>query len=175
MASQPRNGSYEASFLRERRFFFLGVEMDIYRVGFIGHRVVYHFRPIEAQLRQIILKLLEEKEFVEFYIGRNGDFDILVASIIKGIQRDVGTHNNCLILVLPYPVADYKYYEEYYDEILIPHNLNHVHFKAAIGKRNDWIIENTDLLIMHVVREEGNSAKCKKKAEKIGREIINLV
>ena len=148
--------------------------MDIFRVGFIGHKEIEHFRQIEEQLREVIGKLLDEKEFVEFYVGRNGDFDIMVASVIKGIQRDIGTYNNCLILVLPYPVADFDSYEDYYDEVLIPHELNNVHYKAAIEKRNEWIIDNSDLLIMHVVREEGNSAKCMKKAEKIGRKIINL-
>ncbi len=148
--------------------------MDIFRVGFIGHKEVEHFRQIEERLREVIGKLLDEKEFVEFYVGRNGDFDIMVASVVKSIQRDIGTYNNCLILVLPYPVADYESYKEYYNEVLIPHELNSVHFKAAIEKRNEWIIDNSDLLVMHVVREEGNSAKCKKKAEKLGRKIINL-
>ena len=148
--------------------------MDIFRVGFIGHKEVDHFRQIEEQLREVIGKLLDEKEFVEFYVGRNGEFDIMVASVIKSIQRDVGTYNNCLILVLPYPVADYESYKEYYNEVLIPHELNNVHFKAAIEKRNEWIIDNSDLLIMHVVREAGNSAKYKRKAEKVGRKIINL-
>ena len=36
------------------------------------------------------------------------------------------------------------------------------------------IIDKFDLLIMHVVREAGNAAKCKRKAEKVGRKIINL-
>lgn len=148
--------------------------MGIFRVGFIGHKEIEHFRQIEEQLREVIGKLLDEKEFIEFYVGRNGEFDIMVASVIKSIQRDVGTYNNCLILVLPYPVADYDSYEDYYDEVLIPHELNNVHYKAAIEKRNEWIIDNSDLLIMHVVHEEGNSAKCMKKAEKIGRKIINL-
>ena len=148
--------------------------MDIFRVGFIGHKEIEHSRQIEEQLRKVIKKLIDEKEFVEFYVGRNGEFDIMVASIIKSIQRDVGTYNNSLILVLPYPVADYESYEEYYNEVLIPYELNNVHFKAAIGKRNEWIINNSDLLIMHVIREAGNSAKCKRKAEKIGMKIINI-
>ena len=84
----------------------------------------------------------------------------MVASVIKGIQRDRGTYNNCLILVLPYDVADMDSYEEYYNEVMIPRELYKVHYKAAIEKRNEWIIDNTDLMIMHVTKEEGNSAKC---------------
>lgn len=92
--------------------------MDIFKVGFIGHKEVENFFNVEQQqIHDNVIKLLDEKEFVEFYIGRNGEFDIMVASVIKGIQRDRGTYNNCLILVLPYDVADMDSYEEYYNEV----------------------------------------------------------
>ena len=150
--------------------------MDIFKVGFIGHKEVENFFNVEQQqIHDNVIKLLDEKEFVEFYIGRNGEFDIMVASVIKGIQRDRGTYNNCLILVLPYDVADMDSYEEYYNEVMIPRELYKVHYKAAIEKRNEWIIDNTDLMIMHVTMEEGNSAKCLKKAQGIGRKIINII
>ena len=122
--------------------------MDIFKVGFIGHKEVENFFNVEQQqIHDNVIKLLDEKEFVEFYIGRNGEFDIMVASVIKGIQRDRGTYNNCLILVLPYDVADMDSYEEYYNEVMIPRELYKVHYKAAIEKRNEWIIDNTDLMI----------------------------
>ncbi len=148
--------------------------LDIFRVGFIGHREVSDFRYIEDRLDAVIGKLISQKEFVEFYVGRNGEFDIMVASSVKRRQRDFGTYNNSLILVLPYPVADTESYEKFYDEVLLPPELYKVHYKAAIQKRNDWIIYNSDLLIMHVTREKGNAAKCMKKAIKIGKKIINI-
>ena len=103
--------------------------MEIFSVGFIGHREVENFLQIQEQLREIIEKLIEEKEFVEFYVGRNGEFDIIVASVIKNIQRKLGTSKNWLTLVLLYYVADFKYYEEYYNEVIIPYELNNVHYK----------------------------------------------
>lgn len=159
----------------ERRFFLFGGQvLEVFKVGFIGHKEIDNFRHIEEQLREVIGELLDKKEFVEFYVGRNGDFDVMVASVIKSIQRDVGTYNNCLILVLPYLIAEFESYAKYYDEVIIPYELSSVHYKAAIEKRNEWLIDNSDLLVMHVVREEGNSAKCMKKAQSIGRKIINL-
>lgn len=77
--------------------------------------------------------------------------------------------------MLPYDAADMDSYEEYYDDVMIPRELYKVHYKATIEKRNEWIIDNTDLMIMHVTREEGNSAKCLKKAQELGREIINII
>ena len=63
---------------------------DIYRVSFIGHREVEHFREVEEQLERIVVELIKTKEYVEFYVGRNGEFDLMVASVIKRSQRDYG-------------------------------------------------------------------------------------
>ena len=49
--------------------------MEIYRVSFIGHREVDRFRDVEDCIEEIVKNLIQEKEYVEFYIGRNGEFD----------------------------------------------------------------------------------------------------
>ena len=79
---------------------------EIYRVSFIGHRQIDRFRFVEEQLDRIISDLLNRKEYVEFYVGRNGDFDTMVASAVKRGQKAYGAANSSLILVLPYSVAD---------------------------------------------------------------------
>ena len=147
--------------------------MEIYRVSFIGHRVLYKIQHIEDRLKRIFRELLYKKEYVEFYVGRNGDFDIVVASAIKRIQKDLGNHNSSLILVLPYHAKDEKYYEKYYDEMCMPVG-REVHYKAAIMKRNEWLIENSDLLIAYVENESGGAYKTLKYAERKGIEIINI-
>lgn len=145
--------------------------MDVFRVAFIGHREVDDFRLIEEKLDEIIRNLIDTKEYVEFYVGRNGEFDIMVASAVKRAQRDYGNANNCLILVIPYPVADEEYYQDFYDEILYPSELHRVYYKAAITKRNEWFIDNSDLLVAYVVRDYGGAYECLKKAEKINKNI----
>ena len=54
--------------------------LDTYRVSFIGHREVENFRFIEEQVEDIVKELIQTKEFVEFYVGRNGEFDIMVGN-----------------------------------------------------------------------------------------------
>ena len=56
---------------------------EIYRVSFIGHRRIDRFRFVEEQLDRIIGDLMSRKEYVEFYVGRNGEFDTMVASAVK--------------------------------------------------------------------------------------------
>lgn len=145
--------------------------MEIYRVSFIGHREVNNFSFVEEQVYKIVIDLISSKEFVEFYVGRNGEFDILVASVIKRVRRNMGNRNSTLILVLPYKVANMEDYEKYYDEVMLPRELYKVHYKYAITKRNEWFIENSDLLVAYVVRDYGSAAQCLKKAIQRGIEI----
>ena len=146
----------------------------IYRVSFIGHRQIDRFRFVEEQLDKIISDLLLHKEYVEFYVGRNGDFDTMVASAVKRGQKAYGTANSSLILVIPYAVADMDLLEKFYDEIWLPEGLYKVHYKSAITKRNEWFVEHSNLLVAYVEREKGGAARCLKQAEKKGIKIKNI-
>ena len=139
-----------------------------YRVSFIGHRQVERFWNIEKQVDKIVRELIRTKEFVEFYVGRNGEFDIMVASVIKRAQRDLGKANNALILVIPYQIANMEDMEKFYDEVWYPDELYGVHYKSAITKRNEWFVDHSDLLVAYVIRESGGAYECMKKAQQKG-------
>ncbi len=76
--------------------------MEICRVAFFGHRDFSAHVEVEQQLYPILRELLQTRSYVEFYIGRDGEFDTFVASVIKRAQRTFGNENSELILVLPY-------------------------------------------------------------------------
>ena len=147
---------------------------EIYRVSFIGHRQIDRFRFVEEQLDRIISDLISRKEYVEFFVGRNGDFDTIVASAVKRGQKAYGAANSSLILVIPYPVANMDCLEKFYDEIWYPDELYGVHYKAAITKRNEWFVRNSDLLVAYVENESGGAAYCLKQAEKEGIRTKNI-
>lgn len=147
---------------------------DIYRVSFIGHREVEHFREVEEQLERIVVELIKTKEYVEFYVGRNGEFDLMVASVIKRSQRDYGYANSSLILVIPYPIANLEDMEEYYDEVMYPVELYKVHYKAAITKRNEWMVKQSDVLIAYVTGKSGGAYNCLCFAKKGNTKVINI-
>lgn len=112
---------------------------------------------------------------MEFYIGRNGDFDEFVASVIKRVQKQLDRGNSALILTLLYTVKDIEYYENYYDEIVIPDSIGKAHPKAAITLRNRWMAETCDLVICYIEREEGGAyAAVKYVREKNNKKVINL-
>jgi len=148
--------------------------MEIYRVALFGHRDFYEHRKVERVLNFILEKLVYKKTFLEIYIGRNGEFDIFATSVLKGMQRQFGKELLEITLVLPYVLKDIEYYKKYYDEIIIPPPVEKSHPKAAITKRNRWMIENSDLILFYVERQEGGGYEALKYAKKLGKKIINL-
>ena len=79
--------------------------MEIYTVSFFGHREVEGASDIESRLDWLLHDLITQKQYVEFLIGRDGDFDLLVASAIRRAVKQYGCGNTSLILVLPYMKA----------------------------------------------------------------------
>ena len=82
--------------------------MKLFTVSFFGHRIVSEFREAEERVEALIHTLLLENEYVEFLVGRNGDFDQIVTSAVKRQQRRVRDDNSALIWILPYPTAELR-------------------------------------------------------------------
>ena len=147
--------------------------MDIFTVCLFGHRKIDALRQLEDQLAPIIKKLIQTKSYVAFLIGRNGEFDEYAASVIKNVQKEVGRENNDISLVLPYTVADLKYYEKYYDNVIIPESVCDAHPKSAITLKNRWMIEQSDLVIIHA-EHAGGAYKAMRYAEGLNKRIIHF-
>ena len=145
-----------------------------FKVSLFGHREINDLRDLENKLIPIIKELIMTKKFVNFLIGRNGEFDEYAASVIKRVQRDAGKEKSEITLVIPYSVANLEYYEKYYDSILIPDKVYGAHPKSAIELKNRWMVEVSDLVIVYVERENGGAYKAMKYAEKCNKNIINL-
>lgn len=120
--------------------------LDIFTVAFFGHREIDNPFKIEERFEEEIYRLLGEKEYVDFLVGRDGEFDQFASSAVLQVRKRYRDDNSSLILVLPYPKADYlnnvEYYEEYYSEskYRTPHRwyTRKPLSKFATGK---WLIE----------------------------------
>lgn len=152
--------------------------MKILTVTFFGHRDFCNFFEIEEELNNILRSLLKENEYVEFLVGRNGEFDSFVSSTIRNLKKNNG-HDNCaLVLVLPYSTAEHLNNEDaflnYYDEIEICSSSNNAHFKSAILKRNKSMIDRADIVICYLERKTGGAYQAMKYAEKMNKLTVNL-
>ena len=122
--------------------------MNIFTVSLFGHREIGDLRRLNESLLPLVKELIKTKPYVSFLIGRNGEFDEYAASVIKRAQKELENINNDITLVLPYTVADIQYYEKYYDHVMIPESMYGVHPKSAITKKNQWMVEQSDLVIV---------------------------
>ena len=148
--------------------------MEIYRIALFGHRDLGAHLTVEEGLFIILRDLLQIMPYVEIYVGRNGEFDVFSASVIKRVQNRYGKESVGLSLILPYYQKDIEHYEKYYDSVIIPECVQKTYPKGAITKRNRWMVEECDLIVCYVERERGGAYCALKYAKKLGKKIINL-
>ena len=137
-----------------------------------GHRVL--LMDIEKPLREVLERLAAEEGVTEFYTGGMGEFDELFARTVWSMKR-----NNPylrLVLVLPYltrqAATEKAWYESHYDEILIPAELEGVHPKAAITRRNHWMVDHSDFVVVALRRNYGGAAEAVRYAENRGKVVV---
>lgn len=152
--------------------------MEIYTVSLFGHRQVNNPIEVAENLKRVVEELIRSKEYVDFLIGRDGDFDILASSVIKRVKEDMDWGNSSLVLVLPYMTAEYrdneKNFHDYYDDVEICSEAAKGHFKAAFQIRNRHMVDRSDLVICYVEHNSGGAYQAKKYAEKAGKNIMGI-
>ena len=152
--------------------------MDIYTVSLFGHRELVRAIEVEEQLEQLITDLIRTREYVEFLIGRNGEFDLLASSVIRKVIKRFDYGNARLILVLPYMNAEYRdnmdNYHEYYDEVEICTESSSAHYKSAIQVRNRHMVDRSDMVICCIQHESGGAYKTVRYANKNNKKVINI-
>ena len=150
--------------------------LDTYSVAFFGHRYVENTFEVSESLQREIRQLLSEKEYIEFLVGKNGEFDTVAASAVRRAKKEYRSDNSSLVLILPYSTAEYRNNEEsflkYYDEVEICEDSQNVHYKSAITVRNQKIAERADCIICHIKRENGGAYAAVEYAKKLGKRII---
>lgn len=144
---------------------------------FLGHRKVYQ-SAIEARLDAEIEKLLQTDNEFLFLTGGMGQFDDMAASAVRAAKCRHSEKCITLTLVLPYMSnrlnTNKEYYQSYYDQIIIPEELNTAYYKAAIQRRNRWMVDRADIVIAYISRDFGGALASVKYAQKHGKPVINI-
>lgn len=152
--------------------------MNTYTVSFFGHRYIENALEIESGLEQVIQALLRSKEYVEFLVGRDGEFDQIVSSTIRRCKRTIRDDNSAHVWILPYCTADFRNNEEsfrdYYDEIEICGASAGSHFKNAHQTRNRAMVDRSDLVVFCIRHKSGGAWQTLKYARKQGVPYVNI-
>ena len=135
---------------------------------FFGHRDLCG--GYEDKLEELLTDLIENKNVTRFYVGNEGSFDYTVRRALSECKKK-------------YPHIDYAvvlaYLTQKSDDALkgisiYPEGLENVPLIYAINKRNLWMIEQADYVVVYVKASLGGPARCKEIAEKKGKIIFNL-
>lgn len=156
----------------------MGDRMDIYTVSFFGHREISDSIGVEKRLYKLVRELIRTREYVEFLVGRNGEFDTLVSSVIRRAIAELDYGNASHILVLPYQTAELRSnsdsYKDYYTEVEICEQAAAAHFRAAIQVRNKAMVDRSDLVVCYIEHNSGGAYKIVQYAEKQDKTVINI-
>ena len=153
--------------------------LSVYTVCFFGHRQIDDFRLVEQKIEALIDRLLNEHEYVEFLVGRDGEFDQLVTSAILRSRKRLDMANYSVTWVMPYLKADYvknsESYDNYYDSIEVCEQSAKVHPKSAIQIRNKAMVDRSNLCVFCVTHKSGGAYQTLQYAERTGANTINLL
>ena len=147
-------------------------------ITFLGHSTLPDTSELYEGVKRAILQNVAENEKILFYCGGYGDFDELCASVCRSARHEIG---DCeIIFVTPYITesqqrkTDEKIKLKLYDSSIYP-PIEHVPPRFAISKRNEWMIEQSDLIIAYVNHDFGGAYTALRYAMRKKKRIINLV
>ena len=138
---------------------------------FFGHRILN--KDIKDLLTRQIDNLIAEYGVNVFYVGNNGQFDYLVAAVL----REVKLHNPQISysIVLAYlPEREKEHNQLSYTETIYPEGLEDTPPRFAISKRNKWMVQQSEYVIAYVEHSFGGAAQFTEYARKKHRTVINL-
>ncbi len=134
-------------------------------VTFAGHRDVQDSNKVRGWLCSKVEQLIERGANT-FYLGGYGEFDSIAASVVKKLKEKHPYIES--ILVTPY--LNHTYACSYDASIYPP--LENVPKRFAIPRRNEWMVDNADVLIAYVTRDFGGAYKVLTYAERKKKEVI---
>ncbi len=132
---------------------------------FFGHRDTP--AQIKPQLRQVIKNLIEHHGVLQFYVGGQGNFDIMVRSLLTELAQNYPIRYNVVLAYLPKendPSLDGSH-------TILPDGFEAVPPRFAIDRRNRWMLDRSDIVVTYV-RYSGGAAKYKALAERKGKTVI---
>ena len=134
---------------------------------FFGHKDTPY--EVKDKIRETIIRLIEEKDFTDFYVGNHGNFDRMVLSVLKELHD--------LYPQIHYAVAlaylTQNTYEDYSNTVY-PESIESVPKRFAIDFRNKWMLQQADIVIAYIRRSIGGAAKFTEMAKKRGKEVIDI-
>jgi uncharacterized phage-like protein YoqJ len=142
-------------------------------ITFAGHSTVFSCEQVKEAVKEQIKNNISSNEKTVFYLGGYGEFDSICACACSELKKEYSIE---VVYVTPYiNHSKIKEMQEsgLYDTSIYP-PLENVPPKFAILKRNEWMIENANLVIAYVKNNYGGAYKTLNTAKRKKKKIINI-
>ena len=144
---------------------------------FAGHRQIFKAN-ISEKVKEALEKLIENESRIVFLNGNMGRFDDVCAGAVRTLKKKYPEKEirNCLVIAYYSNRlnTEKSYLQSLYDEILFPEEVECTHYKAAITKRNRWMVDHADLVIAYIDHDYGGAYQTYRYAQKKSIPIINI-
>ncbi len=114
--------------------------------------------------------LIKKHNAVNFYVGNNGNFDMMVHKQLENLSKKYPINYSIVLAYFP----NNKTIHNEYTNTILPEGIEAVPKRFAISWRNKWMIKQSDTVITYVTHSFGGAAQFQQLAEKQGKTIINI-
>lgn len=134
---------------------------------FFGHRDCPS--SVRPKLRSLLIELIEQQGVTTFYVGNQGAFDKMAASVLRELTHQY--REISYVVVLAYMPGKRG---EGGPDTMLPDGIERVPWKAAICWRNRWMLHHVDFVVTYVKHSWGGAARFAGEARKQGKKVYNL-
>lgn len=141
---------------------------------FCGHRDIENKDEIRKKVTNAIIDLIENEGVNVFLCGGMGDFDEICANCVcelKGRYINIEQY-----LIIPYMTKKLRESKDryfLYNDVIMP-NLGNIPPRAAIVKRNQWMVDKSQYIISYIIRDFGGAYNTLKYGERKNKKIIEI-
>lgn len=137
-------------------------------VSFFGHGDIVLSNETEKRILTTAEELIKNGE-KNFLFGGYGNFDAAAANAVNKLKQKYPFIHSTLVI----PYLDRSYDTTAYDDTLYP-PIESVPKRFAIIKRNEYMIDKSDIVVVFVKHAWGGAAKALIYAEKKSKTVINI-
>ena len=137
-------------------------------VTFCGHKDISDTAALHDRLLDVLRSLISEGADT-FLLGGYGAFDTLAASAVQELKTEFPQIRATLVL----PYLDRDYNRDLYDDSIYP-PLENVPRRFAISKRNEWMVDQADVIVAFVTHGWGGAASTLRYSERKKKRVISL-
>ena len=137
-------------------------------VTFCGHKDIADASTVRAAVDDVLRGLVADGADY-FLLGGYGGFDSLAAHAVHDLKQQHPEIHSTLVI----PYLNREYNTELYDDTTYP-SLEDVPMKFAISRRNEWMVDQADVVVAYVTHGWGGAAATLQYAERKNKRIIKV-